>query len=132
MRSIIILQLFVVLNFVSFSQETIQKKSEVKTSTGVSTKIDESLFISKSIPEDLPKRSEFKSDETYRKVIQGYINIYTDKIDPVRAKELGFTIPEVIEIKSESELRQEAMEQRKRKEPISEEERRLKEERSKK
>lgn len=132
MRSIIILQLFVALSFVSFSQETIQKKSEVKTSTGVATKIDESLFISKSIPEDLPKRAEFKSDETYRKVIQGYINIYTDKIDPVRAKELGFTIPEVIEIKSESELRQEAMEQRKRKEPISEEERRLKEERSKK
>lgn len=126
MRTAILLHLLVFTSFGVFSQETIQRTSEVKTESGVSLKIDESLFIGNVIPSDLPKRSEFKSDEIYRKVIQGYINTHSSLVIEEKAIEMGFTYPSG-DRPDEIEYRKTNRGPMKRTTPVSEEELRLKE-----
>lgn len=130
MRTAILLHLMVFLSFELFSQETIQRTSEVKTESGVSLEIDETLFVGNVIPTDLPERSEYKSDEIYRKVIQGYINTHATIVIEEKAVELGFTYPSGDQ---PDELEQKIINTRpaKRATPLSEEEIRVKEKKQK-
>lgn len=85
------------------------------------------MFKSNELPLDLPMRSEFKSDEVYKKVIQGYINTHSDIIVQQEALRLGYKM-DVQNYQSEDELRRARY---RRVEPISEEELKQKENRSK-
>lgn len=127
--------MFVVLGFTAFSQEKTEltekeRASKVETKTPAGLNVTEALFLNNQIPVDLPVRSDYNSDEIYKKVIQGYINVNPELINPAEAERLGFTMPELIE-KTESQSRSDIQKARVRKEQISEEEKQLKEQREK-
>lgn len=128
MRTILVIHLLVFNYFGVFSQEPVTRTSTVKTESGVALEIKGNLFKAGEVPTDLPKRNEFKSEEVYRKVIQGYINMNSELVNEEEAKKLGFTTPELVNTKSEQQQREELRQRRVRKEPVSEEEKALKKE----
>lgn len=128
MRTILVLHLLVFNYFGVFSQEPVTRASTVKIESGVALEIKDNLFKAGEVPADLPKRNEFKSEEIYRKVIQGYINMNSELVNEEEAKKLGFTTPELVNTKSEQEQREELRQRRVRKEPVPEEEKALKKE----
>lgn len=128
MRTILLLHLLVFNYFGVFSQEPVTRTSTVKTESGVALEIKGALFKAGEVPADLPKRNEFKSEEIYRKVVQGYINMNSELVNEAEAKKLGFTMPELVDTKTEQQQREELRQRRVRKEPVSEEEKALKKE----
>jgi hypothetical protein len=101
------------------TETSFKKESTSKTEFSVPT----SLFVDNLYPSDLPLRKDYKTDEIYFKVIQGYINNYSDKVVKEEALKLGFTFPQIIDTKNESDRHQ----SRKRTTTISQEEKELKE-----
>lgn len=83
------------------------------------------MFVTNKIPKDFPRPVENQDMNVYRKVIQGYINSHSALIIPGKAKELGFTYP-VTRKSDEGEIKNAQLEMMKRKEPLSEEEKKLK------
>src|SRR5690554_3883721 len=55
--------------------------------------VKKEMFIKGEIPSDFPPRKNYKSDAIYKKVVQGYINVYTDKINRENTIKMGYTIP---------------------------------------
>jgi hypothetical protein len=83
------------------------------------------MFVTNKIPKDFPRPAENQDMKVYRKMVQGYINSHAVLIIPGKAKELGFTYP-VPKKAEEGEIRNAQLEMMKRKEPVSEEEKKLK------
>lgn len=57
--------------------------------------VEKEMFTMGEIPNDFPPRENYKSDAIYKKVVQGYINVYTDKINRDHTIKMGYTVPAI-------------------------------------
>lgn len=104
----------------SSSVKAITKKTEVKREFEVTN----SMFISNEIPADLPNHKDYKSNDLYKKVIQGYINTHSELFNPIEVQKMGLTYPNILTPQTPEQKAN--TDQFKRTTPISEEEKNLK------
>lgn len=83
-----------------------------------------SMFVSNTIPSDVPQKNQYSTNELYIKVIQGYINTHSELFIKSEVEKVGFSYPVIIDPTKVEKKRN--SDKFKRIVPISEEEKEIK------